>query len=74
MEGDKLAGMCAACGEWTFWTASGDNLNKGFKCSKCGNESLAHRKTAGFAILSQRTWDQERAKKESATWKKKLKR
>lgn len=59
----KLAAMCEACGEWKpFLRAEHtNNTYKGLVCDSCGGDRFR-------AVISQRTFDPERAKKESAKW------
>lgn len=70
----KLAYMCGDCAEWVFFTVKPENRHqisttKGEKCPHCGGQKVAPR-----SIISQRTWDAERAKKETSAYKRKLKK
>lgn len=68
-----MAGLCADCAEWVFWEPDPSKMlaSASFKCTHCGSLKIAHRGTAGYAILSQDTFDIERGKKEAAAWRRK---
>lgn len=76
MKPTELAGMCAADGLWTFWTSDPNGIppSSNFVCEHCGGTKLAHRKTAGYAVMSRSSWSESRAKAETAKWKDKLRK
>lgn len=60
-ERPKLVGMCADCGNWHKFN---DKTDK--RICSCGGHLI------GSTIHSQRTFNDERAKKESAKYKRKM--
>lgn len=59
----KLVAMCDNCGHWQFFIRKdgGMSSTRGVSCEKCQG-------TAFRDVISQRTFDAERAKKASTKW------
>lgn len=59
----KLVAMCENCGEWKKFVRSQHphNTYHGLECDNCGGHNFRD-------VISQRTFDAERAKKASAKW------
>jgi DNA-directed RNA polymerase subunit RPC12/RpoP len=59
----KLVAMCDACGEWLHFLRKEGSMyaTTGLSCENCGGKSF-------HGLISERTFDVERAKKETAKW------
>lgn len=66
----KLVVQCANCGEWVFFTRGTHPMNatKGAKCV-CGSEQFVPK-----TLISQRTFDPVKAKKETTAYLRKRKK
>ena len=66
----KLVVQCANCAEWVHFIRGTHPMNatKGVKCT-CGSEQFVPR-----SLISERTFDPVKAKKESAAWLRKKKK